>query len=186
MKITTTALLLLSLVIFTRCGEEGVGVNIGKEFPLEVPVDLPAFGPTPTGFNPPPFTLGDTYSIDKVDAFSNDEVAEIAFKSIKYGIIGVDANEDIGVSDLTLKITIGSTIITLPISSDFANGKLQNLPKSAAIPGIDGDQIAEILKNGGSIGADATFDFDTTPAAIDFKFVFYFDIVVKARDKASN
>ncbi len=181
MKIFTTALLLFSTLIFTRCGEEGVGVNIGKEFPIEVPVELPDF-PTPSGVNPPAFTLGDTYSISKVEAFQNEAVAEVVFNSIKYAIIGVDPDEQIGVEDMTLTITVGQSQIILPISDRFENGVLQNLDKSQPIPGIDGEKIAQILKDGGSIGADATFDFTTTPTSIEFQFVFYFDVVVKVRD----
>ncbi|MFY0599098.1 MAG: hypothetical protein JXR03_05470 [Cyclobacteriaceae bacterium] len=187
MRIFTTVLSLCVLVIFTNCGEEGVGFNIGKEFPLEIPVDLGTFPTTIPGVNPPEFSESASYDINKVDEFSGESIEEVVFNGVSYGITGVnesgESGENITVEDLSLVISYnGDVLATIDVASDLPTDKLANL---SAIPvtGLDADNLSQILKDGGEIDTEVTFDFGEVPGSgFDFNFVFYFDVIAKIRE----
>lgn len=175
----------VAIVAFSMysCGEAGLGFNIGKEFPLGIPFDIPS-GSLPISIpgNPDGKTETESYSLSKVDAFSDDldNVEDVVIEGLAYEISGVDNGENYALDEITIELKEGGTIIgsiTLPGS------QLQNVPKTDVTSDFSLDELAQILRNKGTITSDVTFDFGEVPNDdISFNFSFYFDVVVKVRD----
>jgi len=168
------------------CGNEGIGFNVEKEFPVTIPIQASDIPQPPFGsFDPPAFTESTTYKLDDVKAFSDytDYLNAVIIQNIYYSIDNVDASEEISVQSMSMTLTAnGSTIGTLDVASDLPTGKLTNLSKTA-ITNLNTTILADVLKSGGTLNADVEFDFgETPPSSFDFDFVFYFDVLIKARD----
>lgn len=191
-------LLLIAVLAFFMfsCGEEGVGFNVKKEFPLELPIDLPvgssklvADALNAAG-DPEPFTESDTYNLDKVEAFDMGSLDSVIVNSIKYELTGIENDEAFRVQTISIElfkndVSIGEFNLTDELPEDSENPDqyfLANIPQSEIV-GLDLDELASVLQEGGDITSTVTFDFGEFPDKdIDFDFTFYFDVLAKLRD----
>ncbi|REE05736.1 hypothetical protein [Marinoscillum furvescens] len=178
------AITVLAFFAFS-CGEEGIGFNVGKEFPVTIPIDAGDFPSTPFGGNPPAFTQSETYDLNDVNEFSDDleNLEEVLVNKVSYSISGVDSNEEIEVEELSIELSANGTDIgTLQITNRLPNNVLTDLPKGE-ISSLNKSELARVLKDGGTVNAEVTFDFAELPEGnFEFDFEFYFDVVVKIRD----
>jgi hypothetical protein len=183
MKITTTALLLLSLVVFTRCGTEGVGVNVGKVVPVKFPVALegindprlPILGLT----NPPAYELNESFQLSDITSQGGDAIESIVVNALQYKIEGVDSNENFQMENFSVTITRagGAQIAQFDL---FTGGTITNQPKTS-ITNYDSNALVEAMKAEEEINIKTVIDFAEIPSPIDFDFTFYFDVFVKVR-----
>lgn len=189
-------LITIAVVAFSvfSCGEAGLGFNIGKEFPLNMPVDFNNFTGLPDvpgfNYNPQAFEVEDSYKLDKVDAFSDDldNLDEVIINKISYALSGVDPSDEIEVEEMTLElfkngISLGTITITDDLPGNATDGyQLSDISKNE-ITTLDLDELSSILKEGGEVGTKARFDFgELPPNDFAFDFTFHFDVIVKIRD----
>ncbi|MFY0605173.1 MAG: hypothetical protein JXR10_00565 [Cyclobacteriaceae bacterium] len=186
-------LLLIALVagLAFSCGEAGVGFNVGKEFPIEIPI---TFSDIPTGLpdgfgkiNPPAFEESVDYTLDKVEAFEGVDNAEVVINGFAYEIKGVEAakNENIEVESMSLVFSAdGNPFATIDIAADLSTNSFDNIAKTALNETqYDKEALSSLLKSGGKIEGNVTFDFGELPSEdFDFQFVLYFDVLLEARD----
>ena len=186
-------LLLIALVaaLAFSCGEAGVGFNVGKEFPIEIPI---TFNDIPTGIpdilgklNPPAFEETVDYTLDKVEAFDGVDNAEVVINGFAYEIKGVEAakNENIEVEAMSLVFSAdGTPFATIDIAADLSTNNFDNIAKTALNESqFDKEALSSLLENGGTIEGNVTFDFAELPSEnFDFQFVLYFDVLLEARD----
>lgn len=189
MKFTATLFLALSL-IFMSCGEEGIGFNVSKEFPVDVPIDLPIPG-NPLGglIDVDPEATSFDYDLSEVGGFDDalgelNDGGDVVVNNLAYEITGVDADEELDLDELSISINLPSGAITIPL----AQGTLSNLSKTD-IPLTETQKasIVDELLNNERIDADVVFDLAELPAdpndrVILFDFVIYFDVTLKARN----
>lgn len=177
------AIAVLAVCVFS-CGEAGLGFNIGKEFPLTIPVDLGYFPSIPVA-DPPEFTVNDSYDLDKVDAFSDDldNLEEVIVNKISYELSGVETNEQLTIQAMTIELfSSGNSLGTIDITDQLTGTTLSNISKTE-VSDINVQALSSVLEEGGSIGTEVTFDFgEYPPNDFDFDFTFHFDVVVKIRD----
>lgn len=184
MRIFTTVLSLCILAVFSHCGDEGVGFNIGKEFPLDIPIEAPISdfnipnGGAPSDFNPPALpAFSESYDLNDVDDFQNDAIESVAFESLSYEISGVGTTEEVELDELSIETNIG-TLLSLT-NQTLTNSSKQSLNLTQS----QKDQLADILDAGGTITTDLVFDFAEVPDEdLSFTYTLYFDTVVKIRD----
>ncbi len=184
-------LLLIALVaaFAFSCGDAGVGFNVGKEFPIAIPVefsDIPEGIPDFLGkLNPPAFEESIDYSLDAVGTFDGVDNAEVVVNGFAYEITGIEAaqNENIEVEAMTLVFkTDQFTIASIDIGSQFTGNTFNNLSKRD-VSNFNAAGLSELLENGGKIIGEVTFDFAEVPTQnFDFEFILYFDVLLKARD----
>lgn len=186
---TLFSIAILSLIAFS-CGEAGIGFNIGKEFPVDIPIQaqISDFG-VPVGVNPPALPpYSETYQLGDVGDFSDDlsNVEEVVFKNLSYEIDEVDPTEQIDIDEMRIDVILNNgTKLTL---FDIPTDQLQNIEKTAIQLSDDElRQLKESLEgtsgNNGEITSEITFDFGEVPSQdLDFIFRLHFDVLVKIRD----
>lgn len=170
---------LLAILAFS-CGDAGVGFNIGKEFPVEIPVEIPSTELGIPGVNPPAVTRSEEYSLEGAGYDDLDNLEAVVVKGLSYEITGVETKDQVKLDamSITLKSGNGSTIATIDISSN----QLQNVSKTSIGDAAGLAALQSALDNQEDITAITTFDFQEIPGnQIDFNFVLYFDVVVKVR-----
>lgn len=179
------AITVLAFFAFS-CGEEGIGFNIGKEFPLDIPVDLPNGTPKfveQVPGDPGPVTFSDTYSLENVDEFSEDldQLEDIILKNLAFEISGVDASEQFELDsiNITLKSEFGVTIAEIKVETPVLNNVAKtNIGDPAGL-----EALAQALDRKEDIESEVSFDFGEVPNEdINFDFTLYFDVVAKIRD----
>lgn len=167
------------------CGDAGVGFNIGKEFPVEIPVDIPAaeLGDVNIpGINPPPVTREEEYSLEGAGYDDLNNLEEVLVKGLAYEISGVESNEQVNLDQLTITLEnqFGTTIAEIDITSS----QLSNVSKTSIGNAAGLNALKQALDNQEDIVVITTFDFAEIPSSgnIDFDFTLYFDVVAKVRD----
>lgn len=189
MRRTLFSIAVLSLFAFS-CGEAGIGFNIGKEFPVDIPVEaeITDFG-VPVGFNPPalpPYNA--TYELGDVGDFSEDidNVDEVIFNKLSYQIDNVETSEEIDIDEMRIDVILDNgTQLTLfnLVNDQLSNTEITEIELSAD----ELQQLKESLEGtggtNGSISSEIIFDFAEVPNQdLDFIFRLYFDVTVKIRD----
>ncbi len=178
-------------ILACSCGDAGVGFNVGKEFPIAIPIefsDIPDGIPDGFGnFNPPAFEESVDYTLAKVDAFDGIDIGEVVVKGFAYEIRGIEAiaNENIEVEAMSLVFSANNNAFaTIDIASQFNGNIFENISKTALNENeFDADVLSGLLLQGGVIKGEVTFDFAEVPTTnFDFEFVLYFDVLLKARD----
>jgi len=183
---------LIGGVIYS-CGDAGIGFNVGKEFPVEVPLDIPIPG-NPLGgtgllvdVDPDAETF--KYDLNEVGAFDGaldglDDVGSIIVNGIAFEINGVDPDEELDLDELRLDINLPSGVLSFQLST----GDLTNLPKtSIALTDAQKQSIVDELFRAKNIDSEVVIDFgsipsDTEDRTVTLDFTAYFDILLKARD----
>ncbi|WP_258103701.1 hypothetical protein [Marinoscillum sp. MHG1-6] len=183
MRILTTVLSLCILLGLMSCGEEGVGFNIGKEIPVEFPVQLSGINDPKLPFvnvNPPAYTVSDTYNLSEV---TGDAAESVVLKKISYEVSNVDAGEayqmdevSVTIRDQTTASDIGTFFIFL--NEPLANKSYTQIDSTA----ISYTALEQALLEEHTLEVSSTFDFQELGGSVDFDFTFYFDVIAKVRD----
>ncbi|WP_421876247.1 hypothetical protein [Marinoscillum sp.] len=179
-----TLLIGIAAIFLASCGEEGIGFNAQKEFPLEIPVELPS-GSLPISLpgDPGPVTREDEYSLSDVDAFSGDldALEEVIVNGLSYEITEVDANEEFDLDNITIELTdpFGNRIALIDISTPT----LTNISKTELSNTAGLAELEQALDQREDITSTVSFDFAEIPDQdVNFNFVLYFDVTAKIRD----
>ncbi len=187
-----TCLFLLLATQIVSCGEEGIGFNVRKDFPVDVPIliEVPDPGDTDQiddllNVNPPSETF--TYDLNQVGAF--DDALEglqgqdnIILHGVFYEVTGVDATEEVGLDQLEISVEVaGSDLVLLDIRTT-----LTNVPRtSISLSDAQRSAIVEELFRSDRINSQVVFDLSELPANnndLTFNYLMYFDVELKARD----
>lgn len=184
------ALLIFIGSMFFACGEAGVGFNVQKEFPVEVPIDIVIPGNPLGGFvNVDPDPTAFNYDLNSVGAFSDalsglDDLGSIVVNGMSYEIVDVQ-NANVDIEDLSISVDIaGSKLVIL----DIQGTTLANLPKTdITLTDLQKNNLVNELFNAKIINSEVIFDLGSVPATtedqnINFNFRVYFDITLKARN----
>ncbi len=191
--------LLLAILVLTltfSCGEEGIGFNVSKEFPVDVPIsiDIPDPDVDPGALdlindllnvNPPSETID--YNLNEVGAFDDaldglGDEESIQVNGLFYEILDVSANEEVNLDELSITVNIaGSDLTLLDITS-----RLTNVEKTAiSLTEAQRSSIIGELRQSERISSSVVFDLSEIPADnsdLEFTFRMYFDVTLRARD----
>lgn len=166
------------------CGEAGVGFNIGKEFPVSIPVDLPNGTPELIGTipgDPPPVKRSEEYSLAGAGYNDLDALDAVVVNGLSFEITGVDASEqfELDAIEIDLIAQSGSVIAQISVTTP----QLSNVTKTSIADAAGLAALESALANQEDITADVSFDFGEVPNEdVNFEFVLYFDVVAKVRD----
>lgn len=187
--------ILLASTMAYSCGEAGVGFDVTADFPVTAPIEIPIpanpFHPTIENVDPDATILD--YSLEDVGAFSNalDELGNagidedaIEINGMAFEILGVDSDEMLAIDELTLNITVGSTVISIPIAENMLANKSKT---DIALTSSESSSLLAQLRNSGNISSEIVVDLgniDTSDQdrVIGFDFKLYFDVLLKARN----
>lgn len=170
----------LALLAFS-CGEAGVGFNIGKEFPLVIPVELDAGATGGLPGDPPSITNTDTYSLEGAGFDDLENLEEVEVVGLAFEITGVSAAESFDLDGITIELetNFGNQIALINITTP----QLSNVAKTEISDASGLNALQQALDNEQDIISNVTFDFGEIPDEdIAIEFVLYFDVVVKIRD----
>jgi hypothetical protein len=172
------------------CGDAGIGFNVAKEFPIDVPIDLPIPGnPFPGVIDIDPDASSFQYDLTEIGAFDDaldglDDLGAIIVNGISFEVNGVDPEEELDLDELRLDIILPSGTLTFPLIT----GKLENKPKtSITLTQAQKESIVEELFNAKEISSEVVFDLGSIPTdpedrTVSIDFTAHFDILLKARN----
>lgn len=185
MRILTTVLSLCVLTVLVNCGTEEVGFNIGQVVPVEFPVELTGINdpklPVQGLFNPPAYTITESFELADVTSESSSVISEIVINGLAYKIEGVDAGEDFQMDELRLLVTDGSIVIldllVFQSGQPIANVSKLELNSSQ----FNSAALTAALEAERTVTVTTTVDFAEIPSPIKFDYTFFFDVVAKVR-----
>ena len=192
-KLGIDRMILLALILATvSCGDAGIGFNIRKPVPIDVPVEIPIPDRDDAAainnllvVNPPSRTL--VYDISEIEAFESalDGIQgseSIVVNSLAYQFSGLDPEEEVDMDGMLISVTtLGETLDLLNVRR-----RLQNIDRTPiSLTDAEREAMAFALANGEAVTANMTFDLAEVPAAVDsitFDYSLIFDITIRARD----
>jgi hypothetical protein len=160
-----------------------IGFNVGKEFPVELPVQFDAtFVAGIPGFNPPPVEA--PYDLNSVpgfgDALEDPENVTIVFESMSYEITDVSTAEEFAIDAILFSVEIqnGPTLDLVSLSD-----RLTNVPKTdMGLTTSELDQLRQALASDDGFTTSVTFDFAEAPTTnIDINVRIYVDVTLEVR-----
>lgn len=164
------------------CGEAGIGFNISKNLPVEIPVQfsLATDFPLP-GINPPASpAVSDTYDLSSLGEDVN-EIPEVIINELSFEIDGISSAEEVALDDISIDLILsnGNRI-------NLAAGltRLENRDLVVVLGNNDPrlDQLATTLFQDKELGFEIVFDFAEVPSNdLDFIYRLYFDVTAKVR-----
>ena len=181
-------------LLFAGCGDEGIGFNVRKDFGVVTPVviDLPDISVPEElrdflDINPPSENFN--YNLNEVGAFDDaleddlDDLGSIEVNELAYEVTGIDTNEQVPLDELSISLTLAGQ----PVQILSADGSLANQARRVIeLTEAQRQSIIDELFNSEEVNIDVVFDLSeiptNTPPSLEFDFVFYFDVTLKARD----
>lgn len=193
-QIRKLLLVLLATTMIYSCGEAGIGFDVTADYPITAPIEIPIpanpFHPTLENVNPDVTVIN--YSLGDVDAFADalDELGNagidenaIALNGLAFEILGVESDEMLPLDELSINITLGATVLNIPI----AENTLANKSKTAIVlSSSEQSSLLDQLRNSGNVNSEIVIDIGEIPTSdsdriIDLDFKLYFDVLLKVR-----
>ena len=188
----------LSVFTFTlvSCGEAGIGFNVTKEVPVDVPIfiDIPdpevdanatALINDLLNVNPPSESFN--YNLNEVGAFDDalEDIGDeesIVVNAIFYEVTGVDESEEVLLDELSVTVTIAGEPLTL---LSFRAQLSDTEKRPISLTEAQKESIIAELRSSEEINSEVIFDLSELPSSsedINFDFRMYFDLTLRARD----
>ena len=188
----------LSVFTFTlvSCGEAGIGFNVTKEVPVDVPIfiDIPdpevdanatALINDLLNVNPPSESFN--YNLNEVGAFDDalEDIGDeesIVVNAIFYEVTGVDESEEVLLNELSVTVTIAGEPLTL---LSFRAQLSDTEKRPISLTEAQKESIIAELRSSEEINSEVIFDLSELPSSsedINFDFRMYFDLTLRARD----
>ena len=188
----------LSVITFTlvSCGEAGIGFNVTKEVPVDVPIfiDIPdpevdanatALINDLLNVNPPSESFN--YNLNEVGAFDDalEDIGDeesIVVNAIFYEVTGVDESEEVLLDELSVTVTIAGEPLTL---LSFRAQLSDTEKRPISLTEAQKESIIAELRSSEEINSEVIFDLSELPSSsedINFDFRMYFDLTLRARD----
>lgn len=190
-KLQRGAILAFCALLLFGCGDAGIGFNVSKEFPVEVPITIeiptvPSEIADLLDVNPPSEAFN--YNLNEVGAFDDaldglgGSADNIIVNELSYEITEISAAEEAPLDELTISVNIGGAPLEIFRQTD----QLTNQSKTPiTLTEAQRSSIVNELFNSDRVDATVVFDLSDIPSSgedLVFNFTLYFDVTLRARD----